>query len=511
VLDRTQHALVPRTAAAALSVRSTADAPSFEIRALYQLARAGDVHAGFAALADIASGGQSWVLIDDHQHIGWTTQATIPLRARAAYGWDPLVRQDAAAPFFVLPGDGSGDWISGTALSPRYIPHAVDPASGSLVTANADPVGATLYGLPLAQAALDGQPLYAGVRYAAGLREDRITQLLTELLGAGKALTLDDMARIQTDTRSTVGERLVPAIRAALDRLDSPAGAPSDLAGYVAQLSPDDRARLATARALLGGWTLATPPATAAPDPDSAATALFNAWIHAFIARALGDELAAIGWSPWRLDDGQLVRIVHALLVDPRSMVTSPATQQPVVCADATAPGPDTSCTVQTLAALLDAMTYLASPDGFGTADTAAWRWGLRHRLAIAPVIPDRPAGPAGPDGPGAAYALPAPGDPDPAGFARPGDNFGIDRTDPGWADLGFAQRTGAGLRLLAEARPGRPIALRWAIPGGAVYDRRSPHYRDLLDHYYLTGQTAEAPYAIGDIVAAGESRWVFH
>ena len=96
-------------------------------------------------------------------------------------------------------------------------------------------------------------------------------------------------------------------------------------------------------------------------------------------------------------------------------------------------------------------------------------------------------------------------------GFPGDCDDFGIDRADPGWADLGFAQRTGAALRLLAEARPGRPIALRWAIPGGAVYDRRSPHYRDVLDHYYLTGQTAEAPYAIGDIVAAGESRWVFH
>jgi hypothetical protein len=61
----------------------------------------------------------------------------------ARNAWDPLVRQDALAPFFVLPGDGAGDWIADASLSPRYIPHAVDPTQGYLITANADPVGAT--------------------------------------------------------------------------------------------------------------------------------------------------------------------------------------------------------------------------------------------------------------------------------------------------------------------------------------------------------------------------------
>ncbi|HMG20569.1 MAG TPA: penicillin acylase family protein, partial [Kofleriaceae bacterium] len=479
-------------------VRFTGYQPTFEIRALYNLGRARTVAAGFRALRDITYGSQNWTLIDTEQHIGWTTQAEIPVRKPAAYAWDPLVRQDALAPFFVLPGDGAGDWIEGAALSPRYIPHAVDPAQGYLVTANADPVGATFDGLPLDQATADGAPLYAGATYAAGLREDRITRLIQQ--GAPGGLTLADMARIQRDTHSNVGAVLTPAIRAALDRLDSPGGTPTDLAPYLAALAPADRARLATARGLLAAWTFATPPALDAPDPDSAATAVFNTWMHFFIARTLGDELAAVGFDVWRLDDNLVVRIIYAMLTDPKSFVTSPSTQQPILCDDYARPGPDDSCTVQILAALIDAMTHLESPAGFGTADTSAWRWGALHRLTITPLVPDPERN------------LPGPGDPDPAGFARAGDNFAINRADHGWSDLNFSQLAdGPAQRFLAEARPDRPIAVRWALPGGAIYDRRSPHYRDLLDRYYLTNEQFDAPYSLDAIAAAGESRWVFH
>ena len=59
---------------------------------------------------------------------------------------------------------------------------------------------------------------------------------------------------------------------------------------------------------------------------------------------------------------------------------------------------------------------------------------------------------------------------------------------------------------------PGEPIKVKWALPGGAIYDSRSPHYRDLLDNYYLPEtRTSMRPYSIPEIVAAGESRWEFH
>src|SRR5207247_797140 len=81
---------------------------------------------------------------------------------------------------------------------------------------NADPVGATFDDNALNQDDVDGRPLYAGVTYDAGAREDRISSSI-EAAAAGGALTLDDMSRIQHDTRSNVGFRLAAPIVAALD------------------------------------------------------------------------------------------------------------------------------------------------------------------------------------------------------------------------------------------------------------------------------------------------------
>ncbi|HEU4734896.1 MAG TPA: penicillin acylase family protein [Kofleriaceae bacterium] len=499
-IDHASHELVPRTGASALSVRGTGDRPSFELRALHRLARARSVEDGFRALEDITYGGQSWALIDNQGHIGFTSQAVIPLRKPAAYAWDPLVRQDGLAPFFVLPGTGEADWIEGQALSPRFIPHAIDPAQGYLVATNADPVGATFDGKPLDQGVVDGEPLYAGIRYTPGLRQARITALIRALERAGRPVTLDDMAAIQRDTHSSVGQALAPAILAALGRLDRQDFGPPDVNPYLDALSPADAARLATARALLTRWTFATPAAGDDSAGDSAATALLATWMHFFVERTLKDELDAVGFDVWRLDDNLLVRVIYALLHDPGSFVTSPATQQPIVCDNYDTAGPDDSCTKAILQAMVDAMIHLESPDAFGTADVSAWRWGRLHRLAVTPLFPDP------------ALALPGSGDPDPGGFSRAGDSFAVDGGDPGWSDLDFSRRAGgAAQRFLAEATPGQPITVRWAIPGGVIFDTRSRHYRDLLDRYYLTDQLFDAPYSLEQIVAAGESRWVFH
>ncbi len=74
------------------------------------------------------------------------------------------------------------------------------------------------------------------------------------------------------------------------------------------------------------------------------------------------------------LDDDQPLRIVDEVLVEPATFVTSPQTQQPILCDDMTTASDD-SCTVQILAAMLDAMTFLETS-------------GKLHGVDIAPRLP---------------------------------------------------------------------------------------------------------------------------
>jgi acyl-homoserine lactone acylase PvdQ len=253
-------------------------------------------------------------------------------------------------------------------------------------------------------------------------------------------------------------------------------------------------------------WTFATPtaldPGAAAGEiNDSVATTLFNTWMHFFIARSIKDELDAVGFDVWRLDDNLIVRIIYAMLATPDAFVTSPGTGQPVLCDAYATPGPDDSCTKVILQAVLDAMDHLASPSGYGTADPTTWRWGKLHRLTIKPLFPN-PQLNLPREGESAATA---------GGFPKTGDNFVVNRADQGWQDLSFAQYAdGPAQRFLAEAAPGETIKVKWQLPGGTIFDSRSKHYRDLLDNYYLAQTHFDAPFLVPDIVAAGEDRWVF-
>lgn len=497
------HAVVPRTATSALSVKYTGYQPTFEIRALWNLAHASTVDEAFAALSDFSYGSQNWTMIDVNKDIAWTTNAIVPNRDPRAYTWNATTNPTGLAPFFVLPGDGAAEWQG--RMDSRYVPHAIDPAQGYLATANADPVGATFDNDPLNQPVVDGRPLYAGITYAAGVREERITTLIK---AGGTALTVADMAKIQHDTQSNVGDKLHAAIGDALAQLDAATPAQADVATYKAGLTADDSRRLATAKTLLAAWTGATPTAldpgaTAQDKQDSAATALFNTWMHYFIEAALADEFDAMSFDVWRLDDNQLVRIIYAMLVDGHTFVASATTHQPILCDRLNTLGPDDSCTKIILMAMVSAMTHLESADGYGTLDTTQWAWGKLHHLKITPLFPNPQLN------------LPKPGETPYNGFPKAGDNFVVNRSDMGWGDLDFSQYAdGPAQRFLATTATGedggQTIAVQWALPGGVIYDSRSPHYRDLLDQYYLPMAHFDAPYTLKQIVEAGESRWTF-
>ena len=492
-IDKVNHTLVPRTGTSAMSVRFTGYKASYEIRALWNLGRSTDVASGFRALKDFSYGSQNWTMIDNDLNIGWTTQAIVPTRDARAYQWDPTTNPTGLAPFFVLPGDGTAEWTG--EMSPRYIPHVINPPPPHdyIATANADPVGATFDGNALNQTTTTGEELYAGVTYAAGVREERISTLIEQ---RGIGITIEDMARIQHDTTSNVGAKLVPAIRSALAHLDSTAGAPSDAVTYLTNLSTTDRNRLALARQLLDTWTFATPTNGRA---GSAATCVFNVWMHFFLQRALADEFVAMGLQLFDFDDNFILRIAYALLTDPSSFVQSATTGQPIVCDDVSTSGADDSCTKVILQAMVESIAHLELR--FPNTPAAGWDWGQLHRLKISPLFPNT------------ALDLPA----DAAGYPKSGDMFVINRSDTSWSGTDFSQAAdGPAQRFLATARRSplgqkEPISVKWALPGGVIFDPRSPHYKDLLIDYYLQEKHFDAPYSVDEINAAGETRWVFH
>jgi penicillin amidase len=498
--------IVPRTASTALSVEYTGYKPTMEIRAVWGLIKSQTVDQGFKALGNFQYGGQNWVIIDNQGNIGWTSNAKVPVRKDAAYAWNAKTNPDGLAPFMVLPGDGSADW-TGT-MDTRYVPHSINPTAGFIATANSDPVGSTFDNDPLNQFDKDGHPLYAGTTYAAGVRSERIAERIKAAAAAtGNKVTLDDLAAIQHDSTSLVGRKLTPALTAGLAFAADPTGAPADVVAYLATLSTADKAALTSARALLAGWTFATPtgtgpePVSAATLDDSAATALFNVWMHFFIQDTIGDEYAAIQFDFWSLEPNLLVRNVYALLVEPTELVQSATSGQPILCDDMTVGGADQSCTQQVMRATLQALAWLASPEGYGSADHTTWRWGDKHRLIIPPLFPN------------ADLNLPPATDPiDPKGFAKAGDQFVVNRADCGWDNLDFHQEAdGPAERFMAEAVKDGPIKAHMQLPGGAIFDRSSPHYRDLLDKYYLKQTHFDLPFTTAEILAQGEERWVFH
>ena len=501
-----EREIVPRTDNQALSVKYTGYSVSHEVRATYHLMRAKNVNEAFTALSHFDFGAQNWVIIDNSGNIGWTSNAKVPLRSPATYTWNAATNPHGIAPFWVLPSDGTAEWEG--FMDPRYIPHSINPAQGYLVTANSDPVGATFDGDPLNGAVVDGRPLYASATYAPGLRSERIATLIDGYIDQDTTIGLDEMAAIQHDSQSTFGAHMAPHLIAALDKIDNAQDRTQDTTEWLTAIGPDRLVRLSQARTKLASWTFATPTGVgASPDQatidDSAATTLFNVWMHFALDAILGDEMREIGWNIYDFNDNISARTMLAIFAEPGSLGSEPLpqTMQPVLCDDMDTDSVYESCDRIVMQALDAAMTWLESPEGMGTATMNEWRWGKFHTLTLKPLFPED------------ALNVPPATDPDSAlrgGYPTPGDNFVVNRADCGWTDREFTQDDdGPAQRFLAEVENGGTIRAKMALPGGTIYNRSSDHYRDLIDSYYIPHRHFDVPYSTEEIVAAGEERWV--
>src|SRR5262249_9352629 len=226
---------------------------------------------------------------------------------------------------------------------------------------------------------------------------------------------------------------------------------------------------------------------------DSAATSLFNVWVRKFLARAFGDELTLLGTS---VHDYETPRVGLWVFTRPTELQTpvSNQTQQALLCDDLNTPTVTESCTFEVLAALDDALNSLLNH--FGSNAQMDWRWGKLHTLTLGSQLPDHN------------LDVPPPDDPVfPNGYPRQGDNFAVDACMPGFSGETYTYDAGPSMRHLTTfAGAGQPVT-RMALPGGEVFDRSSPHYRDLMDNYWSQNKYFDLAWTIADIHKVAESR----
>ena len=150
------------------------------------------------ALRDFTGPTQNFVYADVDGNIGYYAAGWIPIRKRG----------DGSAP-----SSGSNDDYDWTGYIPfEDLPHAYNPASGMIATANGRMVS-------------DDYPYFITHRWAAPFRTARIYQLLE----AGNRFTVPDMLRIQTDVLSLEDQWLAKVLLAAA-KAHAPASADAQYA-----------------------------------------------------------------------------------------------------------------------------------------------------------------------------------------------------------------------------------------------------------------------------------------
>jgi penicillin amidase len=494
------HDVVPRTGQAAISVKYTGHQVTHEVRAVYRMLSATTVAEGMNALDDWNHGAMNWILADDQGHIAYTASALIPRRTPGCFTFNRETNPGGVAPFFVLPGDGSCEWNG--FMSDRYMPHAIDPAKGYLATANADPVGGTFDNDALNGPIVDSDgPLYLGALYDPGFRVGRIYDRLDAFAAAGTPVTHDDMASIQADDHSNFGERMRPFIVAAVAGAQD--GSKPDAKAYFDALPQARKDRLLDAVARLKAWTLATPPAiegtpSDAEIADSSATTIFNAWAVYFFADTYGDELAAIDES---FEMNLIARLGLTLFEHPDQLLTGidPSTNEPVLCDDLNTPGTIESCSFIVVRALDKALDWAEGE--YGSTDPTMWRWGEVHRLTLESQLPDTE------------LDVPPASEPKPewqGGYPRHGDTYAVDASSGDYNDFDFTYDLGPAMRHITVFAPGERPVTYFALPGGEEDNRSSPHYRDIIDNYYIKNQYLVFPWKAETVVEQAEGRTRF-
>ena len=165
-----------------LSFQWVAHTPGNELGLLDGVNRARDWSEFLSGMAHHVAPSLNCVYADTRGNIGYALAGKVPLRPRQEPSWLPLEGWNAAH-----------DW-TGT-IPFDELPRLYNPPEGMVASANnriADP----------------GYPYYLSDLFEPPYRIERIRHLLTR----GTRLGMEDMARIQLDTRSVQAERLLTAL-----------------------------------------------------------------------------------------------------------------------------------------------------------------------------------------------------------------------------------------------------------------------------------------------------------
>ncbi|MFO0562844.1 MAG: penicillin acylase family protein [Polyangiales bacterium] len=495
------RAIVPRATNTAISIQWTGSNPTTELETFMDLSYAQNVTEARAAIRKFGVGAQNFVVADVEGNTAYQSSAVIPVRGAAAltYVSDPTAMNAGTgnSPCFVLPGDGTADWNGSVPLD--QIPQGTGSATRPFfASANQDQAGVTFDNNP------HNDRHYIGCDFADGIRQTRIVERLRGRTG----VTVEDMQALQGDKAILYGRKLRPFLQAAMTRLEAEwttPGTHADLAQLATTLRPRQAAIRSAAMRLMA-WSLDG--ASGVPHAmgesvsdqersDSTATLIFHAWAVKLTDLALGDELAAMGYSRRSWANQQLMAVTF-LLEGPSATSASMRPRTGAVLFDDLATGTVTETKDYVILRALDeALTQLAMTTM--QSDMAMWRWGTQHSLTLDSIIP----------GPGAVLSIPPSIDPNfPNGFPRGGGIESVDAAHPGVSDFNFRYGSGPSQRFVVEMDPAGPRGFN-SIPGGQVFNRFSPNHRNLME-LWRRNQYFRVPRTEAEVIEARSARWTF-
>ena len=446
-----------------------------------------------------------------------------------APGADPTLLLDGTRyGGFTLPTDADGRVDEGPGKDDPYkcvipfdvLPQAVNPPSGFVFTANNDP------GSILADKTFQDDPHYIGGPWSS-VRAHTIRRRLAAAVVEDNA-SEDEMASIQADHASRLGEVFAPHLLAAIQAARTAGDA----------VYTEDSAAFDAVEERLEGWaqrgflaksgveTFYTSPA-ADDVNDSIATMIFNAWLPRTLSAVFGDEKMVYRFNGTRTQ----LRVLRHMLAsrgadNPLGLGShNPATSESVFFDNADTVDVETSDALL-LEALVDALAFLRSEPsgkaqgGFGTEDMTEWRWGLRHQTRFESLL----AGFLGDDPTFAlllepfsittdvlhlAESLPS-GDPrrQLLWFPRPGDNYGVDAANPGFSGTHFTHGSGPVMRMVIALKDGE-VRGRNVIPGGQSALVDSDFFADQAA-LWLKNEAHPVRFHVEDVVAGATGREIF-